>query len=210
MEHMFVSTAGVGNIRPPSSVYLRGMMRKIVLIAALVGLAAAAGCQAWPGGAVPAPPGQNGNEAQERRAAIYAAVIRQLVTKDHTFGGGPSPFKRVFVADGVVHNAADPQVGRRPARPFSPAVKGMILRALRDLPPIRFVAEPDEVIVNCRVERGGALISLGAVREGRGDTVTVANGLFFGCLGGQWLTYVLVPVGEGWRVSGTKGPVAIS
>jgi hypothetical protein len=185
-------------------------MRKIVLFAALVALAAASGCQAWPDGAVPAPSRQDGNEAQERRAAIYAAVIRQLVTKDHTFGGGPSSFKRVFIADGVVRNAADPQVGRRPARPFSPAVKGGILRALRDLPPIRFVADPDKVIVNCQVERGGALISLGAVREGRGDTGTVANGLFFGCLGGQWLTYVLEPVRDGWRVSGTKGPVAIS
>jgi hypothetical protein len=158
----------------------------------------------------PAPPHQNETEAQERRAAIYAAVIRQLVTKDHSFGGGPSPFKRVFVADGVVRSAADPHVGREPARRFSLAVKGGILRALRDLPPIRFVADPDEVIVNCQVKRGGALISLGSIGRGRGGAATVPNGHFFGCLGGQWLTDVLEPVGGGWRVSGTKGPIVVS
>ena len=183
-------------------------MRNIVLLPLVVALAAS-GCQAWTGASVPAPQ-LEGTEAEERTAAIYAAVIRQLVTKDHTFGRVPSPFKRVFVADGVVRDAADPQVGRKPARPFSSAVKPGILRALRDLPPVRFVADPDDVIVDCRVERAGALISLGPVEEGRGDAVAVANGLFFGCLGGQWLTYVLEPKDGGWRVVGTKGPVVIS
>lgn len=184
-------------------------MRNVVLLTLVVALAAS-GCQAWTGASVPAPLHQKGNEAEERAVAIYAAVIRQLVTKDHTFGGGPSPFKRVFVADGVVRNASDPHVGKGPARRFSSAVKRGILRALRDLPPVRFVADPDEVIVECRVERGGALISLGPLGKGRGDAVTVANGLFFACLGGQWLTYVLEPAAGTWRVVGTKGPISIS
>jgi hypothetical protein len=37
-----------------------------------------------------------------RRIEIYSAVIRRLVTRDHTFGSGPSPFQRIYVLDGVI------------------------------------------------------------------------------------------------------------
>jgi hypothetical protein len=85
---------------------------------------------------------------------------------------------------------------------------------LTDLPPLHLVSDPQSVIVEtkgcARVKGGGVLISLGPVSSGAAETVTVANGLFFACLGGQWLTYVLKPVSVGWRVVGTTGPVAIS
>ena len=42
-----------------------------------------------------------------RKAAIYAAVIRRLVTKDHTFGGGDPGFRIVFVVDGAVPGVAN-------------------------------------------------------------------------------------------------------
>jgi hypothetical protein len=173
---------------------------------------AASGCQAWTATSGPARPDDNGAEATGRASAVYAVVIRQLVTKDHTFGAEPTPFKRVYVVDGVVETAGGPM--QRRSRPFSSAVKRQILGSLGDLPPIRFVAEPDTVIVNekvcARVKAGGALVSLGPVEKARGEAVTVANGLFFACLGGQWLTYVLEPKGEGWRVVGTKGPIVVS
>jgi hypothetical protein len=50
-------------------------------------------------------------EGDQRKASVYAAVIRRLVTKDHTFGGEPPPFERVFVIDGAVEGAADPSTG---------------------------------------------------------------------------------------------------
>jgi hypothetical protein len=34
--------------------------------------------------------------------------------------------------------------------------------------------------------------------------------MFFACLGGQWLTYVLERSDGDWQVVGTRGPVAIS
>jgi hypothetical protein len=73
------------------------------------------------------------------------------------------------------------------------------------------VSDPGTVIVSERgcaqVKDGGVLISLGPI-EG-GARVTVPNGLFFACLGGQWQTYVLERVEGEWDVQGTTGPIAI-
>jgi hypothetical protein len=155
----------------------------------------------------------SGEATMERSAAIYSAVIRQLVTKDHTFGGAPSPFKRIYIVDGVVPAADDPGIPRETRQPFVAKVRHGIARELSDLPPLKFVSVPDVVIVDkneCpRVKGEGVLISLGPISAG-GRRVTVANGLFFACLGGQWLTYVLARVDGDWRVVGTKGTVAIS
>jgi hypothetical protein len=151
----------------------------------------------------------------QRTARIYATVVRQLVNEDHTFGEEPSPFKRVFVVDGVAERAGDPVGGRHvPSKPFTAEVKAGIVREVADLPPLRFVRDPASVVATNRrcayVQGKGALITLGPISNGTAETVTVANGLFFACLGGQWLTYVLKPVGSSWRVVGTTGPVAIS
>jgi hypothetical protein len=154
-------------------------------------------------------------ETIEENAAVYAAVVRQLVTKDHTFGGAPSPFKRVYVVDGVVADASDPRMPAylNLARPFAAELKKTILRMLADLPRVEFLSDPEAVIVDektCpRVKGDGVLISLGSISEGD-RPVTVATGLFFACEGGQWLTYVLERSEAGWQVVGTRGPVAIS
>jgi hypothetical protein len=187
-------------------------MRKIALLPVVVALAVS-GCQAWTGVSARARPDEGGNAGTGRTSAIYAAVIRQLVSKDHYLGEGP-PFERVF----VVRTAGDPYVGTEsPPRPLSSAVERGILEALRDLPPVHLVADPDTVIVDeksCRgpgVRRGAVLISVGPIARARGEAVTVASFVVSGCLGknGQWLTFVLEPEDGSWRVVGTKG-LAIS
>ena len=154
--------------------------------------------------------------ATERTSAVYAAVIRRLVMEDHTFGMGPAPFERVYVIDGVVDGAGDVYAEPKgPRKPFSPAVKRSISRALADLPPVRFVSDREAVVVvgetSCaHVKNGGALISLGPISKARQGAVTVGNELFVACLAGQWLTYVLERREGTWRVVGTKGPIAVS
>jgi hypothetical protein len=153
-------------------------------------------------------------QEDERTAAVYAAVVRQLVTEDHTFGGGPAPFERVFIVDGAVPRASNPMpLWREPPRPFAPAVRAGIIEQLADLPPVEFVSNPDSVVAGRRecahVKRNGVLITLGPIK-GDSDKATVPNGLFFACLGGQWLTYKLERTDEDWRVTGTKGPYIIS
>jgi len=147
--------------------------------------------------------------------AVYAAVVRQLVTVDHTFGEGTSPFRRIYIIGGVVEGAAQARVRRRgPDRPFTADVKKGMLRALADLPEVEFVANPARVLDErggcTRVRSGGALISLGPISRRPDGKATVPTGLFFACLGGQWLTYVLERTDSGWRIVGTTGPVAIA
>lgn len=182
-------------------------MRTIALLSVVFALAAA-GCQAWTGVSAPARPDEGRDVRTERTSTIYAAVLRQLLTEDHYLGEG-QPFERVF----VVGSEGDPRAGTEsPLAPFSAAVERGILEALRDLPPVRVLADPRTVIVDqksCRgpaVARGGVLATLGPIAERRGEAVTVATFLVSGCLGknGQWLTYELEPEDGNWRVVGAR------
>ena len=78
---------------------------------------------------------------------IYAAVIEELVLRDHTFGSGRSPFRQVYVIDGSLPKAGDPMGNslERPEKPFPEALKEGILAQLADTPPTEFVSDPDEV-----------------------------------------------------------------
>lgn len=154
-----------------------------------------------------------------RETAVYAAVIRQLVTKDHTFGGGDPGFKIVYVMDGVVAGAGkiDGNVDESdPAQPFSDDVKAGLRTTLGDLPPVEFVSERSSVVVGTNsgkapghVKNEGVLISLGPI-EGSGTKAEVGNSLWINGLAGQWQTYVLEARDGAWKVTGTTGPVAIS
>jgi hypothetical protein len=69
------------------------------LLVGLVLLLAACGGETGDGEAEAEP------RAAERTIGVYSAVVRQLVTKDHTFGDGASPFDRIFIVDGVTDEA---------------------------------------------------------------------------------------------------------
>ena len=47
-------------------------------------------------------------EPDARTVAVYSAVVRQLVTEDHTFGEEESPFERVFIVVRVDDKASSP------------------------------------------------------------------------------------------------------
>lgn len=154
-----------------------------------------------------------------RETAVYAAVIRQLVTKDHTFGGGDPGFKIVYVMDGVVAGAGkiDGNVDESdPGQPFGDDAKAGLRTTLGDLPPVEFVSERSSVVVGTNsgkapghVKNEGVLISLGPI-EGSGTKAEVGNSLWINGLAGQWQTYVLEARDGAWKVTGTTGPVAIS
>jgi hypothetical protein len=164
--------------------------------------------------------GESAAESTNRSAAIYAAVVRQLVTKDHTFGGADPGFKVVYVLDGVVVDAADPSKppsAHDPKEPFSHDVKDGVsfLSTLAELPPVEFVASRHSVVVGGsssspgQVKNSGVLISLGPI-EPDGERVEVETSLWINGLAGQWLTYVLAQRNGAWKVTGTTGPMAIS
>jgi hypothetical protein len=188
-------------------------MRRIGFILAGVALALAS-CG---GSAETGPTTETGSPTAEpyaRAIAVYAAVVRQLVTEDHTFGDEESPFDRVFIDVRIDKGAGDPLDTNPPAGDrLTVEEQAAILRELADLPRVAFVADPDSVIVGTKscahVKGNGVLITLGPI-AGDADRVTVPNSMFFACLGGQWLTYVLESADGDWRVTGTEGPIGIS
>jgi hypothetical protein len=158
----------------------------------------------------------NTDPVLQRQIAIYAAVIRQLVTKDHTFGEEGPGLEVVYVLDRPVDTAGYPDMGtarEREGEPFSEDLRARLRAALSDLPPIEFVSDRDEVVVEedgfPTVKGGDGLVTLGPIPE-QGRRLDVPASLYFTGLAGTWLTYVVEGSGGEWRVTGTTGPVAIS
>jgi hypothetical protein len=156
-----------------------------------------------------------GAATTERTVAVYASVIRRLITKDHTFGGSNPGFKEIYVMDGPVRGAGDPDSpwdALRPETPFNAAVKEGLRNQLADLPPLTFVQDRDSVVTGAEpghVINDGVLLTLGPIVPA-GDDLKVPNSLWISGVAGQWLTYVLEQGDTGWTIIGTDGPVAIS
>lgn len=165
----------------------------------------------------PSPAGPSSGD--EREAAIYSAVIRQLLMKDNTFGSSPTPFKVVYVLDRPIEGAADPEAqvnGGSSLEVFSETLKAAVRARLADLPPVMFVSTRSSVVVGEKagsspghVRTGGVLITLGPILGDEGK-VRVANSSWMNGLAAQWLTYVLGKQGTAWNVTGISGPIAIS
>lgn len=193
------------------------MRRRILVLFAVVMLAGACTDEPSDTSTIPSPPARNqipqiGTEAE---IEIYAAVIRRLVTKDHTFGRAPTLFDYVYVVNGSLKDAGDP-LGDHfgPAsEPFPSEVVDGIEERLEDLPPVRFVRDGNGIRLGKQgiggVKNDGVIISLGPIERKNGK-VYVSNGLWCGGTCGQWLTYVLREAQGRWKITGTTGSYAIS
>lgn len=195
-------------------------MRRLVVIL-LAGAIVAAGCADAGQRAATAPrapsdtPRSTDDTAEQ--VGIYSAVIRRLVTQDHTFGQGTSPFEHVYVVDGAVSGAGEtdtaPNLFGPASSPFAPEVIAGITDELVDLPPVTFVADGNDVRRGEQgmqgVKNDGVLITLGPIAR-RVGRVDVATGLWCGGLCGQWLTYVLIEDGGRWKIIGRTGAASVS
>jgi hypothetical protein len=192
------------------------MMRRKVAVIAL-GLLAVTSCGQSAGprsGSTQPSPTPSGHTDIPTQAQIYAAVIQRLVTKDHTFGTAPSPFRYVYVLDGPIPDAANPRNGLEPAvEGFPEALKRQVVDRLAGLPPLEFISNPDSVRLGKQglegVRNDGVVLSLGPIEPVQ-SKVHVSTGLWCGGLCGQWQTYVLSHEDDRWRLTGTTGPYAIS
>jgi hypothetical protein len=147
-----------------------------------------------------------------RDALVYAAVVRQLVARDHGFGGAASPYRRVYVLDGVVPDAADPMHPTdHPGARFAAGMARRIAAELGDLPPVRFVRSRRLVIrghAAGHVIHRGVLITLGPIEWVDSRTANVGNSRWANGLNGQWLTYTITLRHSSWRVTGIAGSTA--
>lgn len=193
------------------------MKPAVLLVAVALGSVACAGSSPEAAATRSTPPpavAQDAQAAPSREALIYAAVIKRLVTKDHTFGARRSPFEVVYVVDGTVPGAGDPLEDHlTPRRPFRSGVIEGIREQLGDgIPPLRLVDDGRDALRrpfrSGTVANDGVLVSLGPI-ERKNGRVHVPTTLSCGGKCGQWLTYVLSERNGRWVVT-RSGPVTIS
>jgi hypothetical protein len=193
---------------------MKRMTTRLALGAMVVGLLVGCASEVRPTSGGGLQPGTD--PALERQVAIYSAVIRRLVTKDHTFGAEGPGLEVIYVLDRPTDRAGMPDSGlaaETGGEPFSEELQARLRAALSDLPPIEFVSDPDEVVVKKdgfpMVKGGDGLVTLAPLPE-EGNRLEVPASLYFTGLAGIWLTYVVEGSGAEWKVTGTTGPVAIS
>jgi hypothetical protein len=152
--------------------------------------------------------GGSAGPEEDRDIAIYAAVVRHMTSEE----GQASGFRVIYVLDRLMENADDPD-DPGPGTPLSPEDQDALREALAEVAPIEFVSSREEVIgpeaEGARVQNGGILLTLGPIR-GEGDRALVPASSYLGNLAGTWQTWVVERGADGWRVTGTEGPVAVS
>jgi hypothetical protein len=172
----------------------------------LVGLAAVS-C----GGLRDDGPGSGGGpteppEPDPDRVEIYSTAFRELAATEGWFDP-------VLLDARICPDAGD--VGAEAEQPcreaFTEAEQAAILSELADLPNVRFVADAERITE--RIFEGGlqgaGLLSVAEI-DGDGDRVEVGGSAYCGGLCGHWMTLVVERGADGWAVTGTTGPVAIS
>ncbi len=154
----------------------------------------------------------------QRAVAIYAAVIRELVLGAGGSAPDTSPYKRIWVVDHEVVNAAQPGEEDQPGEAFSEALRTGLKQELADLPPLVFVSDPDTTLatddtqvvpLRKRIRGHGTVILLGPI-EAHGDRVHVGHELWCAAICAEWFTSVLQLRDEAWVVTGETGPHAIT
>lgn len=196
------------------------MRPRLVLVLAIVAMVVS-GCTrdaAAPSRSAPSPSTSTETVNQETpaEAEIYAAVIRHLVTKDHTFGRGKFSYKVVYILDGPTKGAGRPRgdLFGSPPGPFdADVVAGIGEELAGDLPLLRFVDEGKEALRSGKrlgeVRNDGVLMALGPI-ERKNDRVQVPNTFWCGGKCSQWLTFVLAERNGRWVIKRTTGPVVMS
>lgn len=143
------------------------------------------------------------------RAAIYAAVVRQLYYVDHTFDVPPQ-WDIVHLVEVTDDSVGDPELPRSEAAELPDAVRVELVAQLiaEDLPAqLDWVAQRDEVALDGdgSVRDNGVIITLGNIHAQEDGSVTVAGSLYFGRLGAGGRTYTVGQVDGSWQVTGDTG-----
>jgi hypothetical protein len=157
-------------------------------------------------------PGPTPTLTEQDRAAIYAAVVRQQYTVDHTFGEPPN-FPTVYLVKSTDDGIGDPDAPRAAPEALPDAVQAAIVDALGDLPTaVVWVDDRDEVPMdaNSTVLDGGVVMTLGNIHSQADGSALVSASLYFAALGAGGQTYIVELVDGAWQVVGNTGVQWIS
>jgi ABC-2 type transport system permease protein len=148
------------------------------------------------------------------RAAIYAAVVCQLLTVDHTFEDGPPNFPIVYLVRSTDDGVGDPDAPQAESRALPESVQSAMVAALDDLSvEFLWVDDADEVPRDGDmgdVAGGGAIVTLGNIHFQEDGSVLISAKLYFSMPGATGKTYVLERVDGIWQVTGDTGVQWIS
>jgi hypothetical protein len=137
------------------------------------------------------------------RAAVLAAAVRQLLTVDHGFGDGPSPFTEVRIADAFA--------GKGGAL-LEPLQLELVAAAVNESgATVEYVDDPQALIEKLfdQNPRGTAVLTIAALSL-ESDGAEVELHLWCGSLCGVFITYEVVQSDGAWVVTGAIGPLAMS
>lgn len=154
------------------------------------------------GGGEPLP-----EEPDATRVEIYASAFQALAETEGWFDP-------VLLDERICPGAGDVGGGGKPApctETFTDAEQAAILSRLSDLANARFVADAKQVeerIFEGELQ-GAGLLTVGEI-DGDDDRVEVGGRSYCGGLCAHWMTLVLERRPDGWSVTGTTGPIAIS
>jgi len=173
------------------------MLRLIALSLALI-LSTLTAC------ATPAP---TLSEDDQDQAAIYAAVVRQLYTVDHTFGDEPPNFPKVYLPRATDDKVGDLRSTEAKSSILAELVQEAIVAALDNLPAeFIWIDDRDEVPMDRGgVEGNGAIITLGNIYLQEDGSVQVAASIYIANMAGCGMTYIVERVDGVWQVVGYTG-----
>lgn len=144
-------------------------------------------------------------------AEIYALVVRQLYTVDHTFGQPPL-FPVVYLLRRTDDSAGSPGLSSNSQTIFH-GDQQRITSLLADLP-AEFVWVDSAADVpkdpQGAVADRGAIITLGNIEPQPDGSLHAPASIYMGMLAAGGQTYVLEATGGAWQITGVAGPVWIS
>ena len=151
--------------------------------------------------------------SEDDKATIYAAVVRQLYTVDHTYGSKPPNWPVIYLQRSTDDRVGDSRSAEAKSSILAESVQEAIVAALDDLPAeFIWVDDRREVMDESimAVKDNGALITLGNTYLQGDGTVQVAASLYFASEGGGGRTYIVERVDGVWQVIGDTGKIWIS
>jgi ABC-type transport system involved in multi-copper enzyme maturation permease subunit len=148
------------------------------------------------------------------QSELYAAVVRQLYTVDHTFGNNPPKIPMIYILTTTDDKAGDPRGASASPAKLGEDLQQSISERLKDLPAeIRYVSDRKEVPLNAQdgaVTDGGAIITLGNIFARVDGKMQVAGSIYFSGTASGGKTYLLEKNGDLWKITGTTGVEWIS
>lgn len=147
-------------------------------------------------------------EDDQAKAAIYAAVVRQLYTVDHTFSEPPN-FPIIYLVEATDDSVGDPDTPQTNSNVLTEAIQVAITAALDDLPAeLVWVGNFNEVSRDNNtgvVEENGAIITLGNVHFQEDESALVSASIYIANMAVGGLTYITERIDDTWQIVGDTG-----